>query len=364
MKSKKLLVLVLCFTLVFVLSACNKEGTESNAPEANDTQPTTNNNETNKSSNDWPNRTISMIVPFDAGGATDLIARGMQPKLEEFLGVDIAVTNMSGGSTAVGNQYVMDSEHDGYTIIMQATEISNIWTMKQSDLTQRDFEYPGIAAAVPGILVVKNDSPIKDLNDLVEIAKNEQLSVSVCGGGCAWTLTYGLLNNSIGGIEPEYVPMGSGKNAAISALKGEVDVGSCGIPEAIELLQGGELRALGCFTPESVIMDGYGEIPSIASVAPDLQVFFPYGGYVCLAVPKGVPDNVTKKLGEAFEYAFTDERLQEYLKTGYFLGLGYTGQKARDYIVMRESLNAWLLDELGIAQRNPKDLNIPHYSEY
>jgi tripartite-type tricarboxylate transporter receptor subunit TctC len=361
MKPKKILVLTLCLMIVFILSACNKEETKTDVSklEPNNTEVSN-----SSSSSDWPNRTISMIVPFDAGGATDLIARGMQAKLEEYLGVDISVTNMSGGSTSVGNQYVVDSDHDGYTIIMQATEIANIWTMKQSDLTQRDFEYAGFATAVPGILVVKSDSPIKDLNDLVEIAKNEKLSVSVCGGGCAWTLTYGLLNNSVGGIEPEYVPMGSGKNAAVSALKGEVDVGSCGIPETVELLQGGQLRALGCFTSESITLDGYGEIPSIASVCPELKGFLPYGGFIGLAAPKGTPEDVMKKLTEAFEYAYNDERFQEYLETSHFIGLGCIGEDARDYVEMRESLNAWLLYELGIAQRNPEDLDIPHYSTY
>ena len=310
---------------------------------------------------DYPNRSISVIIPFDAGGATDLIARAMQPKMEESLGGTMAMTNMSGGNTAIGNQFVLDATPDGYTIVAQATEIANLWTMNQSDITYRDFDYIGMAAAVPGILVVHPDSPLNTLEDLKAALQEGQLTVGVCGGGCAWTLTMGLLVDSVGGVSPEYIAEGSGKNAGIAAMKGEVDIGSCGIPEVVELLQGGELKALGCFTEEAVELDGYGTIPTILDICPELAEFMPYGGFVGMAAPKGTPAEVVEKLCEAYDYAWNDEEFQAYLEESHFVPLGYIGQEAQDYVAQRESLNASLLWDLDIGQRDPAEKGIEHY---
>ena len=136
---KKILSLTLALTIVLaMLTGC--AGTSSSDGDTGGAD----------GSSDYPSRSISVIVPFDAGGATDLIARAMQPKMEESLNGTMAITNMSGGNTAVGNQFVLDSDPDGYTIVAQATEIANLWTMNQSDITYRDFQYIGMAAAVPG----------------------------------------------------------------------------------------------------------------------------------------------------------------------------------------------------------------------
>ncbi len=347
---KKILSLTLALTIVLaMLTGC--AGTSSSDGDTGGAD----------GSSDYPSRSISVIVPFDAGGATDLIARAMQPKMEESLNGTMAITNMSGGNTAVGNQFVLDSDPDGYTIVAQATEIANLWTMNQSDITYRDFQYIGMAAAVPGVLVVNPDSPLNTLDDLVNALKSEQLTVGVCGGGCAWTLTMGLFVDSVDGISPEYIAEGSGKNAGIAAMKGEVDVGSCGVPEVIELLQGGKLKALGCFTEEAIELEGYGTIPTILDVCPELAEFMPYGGFVGMAVPNGTPQEVIDKLCEAYEYAYNDEEFQAYLASSYYVPLGYIGEDAQAYVAQRESLNASLLWDLGIGQRDPADKGIEHY---
>lgn len=354
MKTKKALGLLLSLVMAAsLLAGCNStapaEKTDGGSAPAE------------PSGGGYPNRFITLVVPYDAGGATDLLARAMQPKMEEYLGTTIAVQNMSGGNTAVGNQFVLDADPDGYTIVMQATEIANLWTMNQSDITYRDFSYVGMTAAVPGILVVHPDSPLNTLQDLSDAIQSEQLTVGVCGGGCAWTLTMGLFVDSVGGTSPEYIAEGSGKNAAIAAMKKEVDVGSCGVPEVVELLQGGELKALGAFTAEDIEIEGYGKIESIANTCPELAQFLPYGGFVGMAAPNDVPQEVVDKLCEAFAYAWDDPELQAYMESSHFVPLGYVGKDAEDYVIMRESLNASLLWDLGIGQRDPADKGIEHY---
>lgn len=358
MKKKRFLGVILAVAMILSLAGCGGD-----KPSASTTTPPSaaGGRGAQAGGTDYPTRSITLVVPFDAGGATDLIARAMQPKMEEYLGTTIAVQNMSGGSTAIGNQFVLDADPDGYTLVFQATEIANIWTMNQSDITYRDFSYVGIAAAVPGILVVHPDSKLNTLEDLAAALKSEQLTVGVCGGGCAWTLTMGRFVDSVEGTSPEYIAEGSGKNAGIAAMKGEVDVGSCGVPEVIELLQGGELKALGCFTAEDIEIEGYGMIPSIANVCPELKEFLPYGGFVGMAAPNDVPQEIVDKLCEAFAYAWEEENFQSYLESSHFVPLGTVGKDAEAYVAQRESLNASLLWDLGIGQRNPADKGIEHY---
>lgn len=356
-KVKRILALVL--SLMMILSALAGCGSSGGSPSAAGSGGAS----SGKTESGWPERNITVIVPFDAGGATDLIARAMQSKMQESLGTTTTVQNMSGGSTAIGNQYVLDSEPDGYTVCMQATEICNIWTMNYSDITYRDFKYVGIAASVPGVFVVKSDSPYNTIEDVIQAMKSgKKLTVGTCGGGDAWTLTFGLFANSIeGATQPEYISEGSGKNAAVAAMKGEVDIGSCGIPEAFELLKGGQLRALACCTPEDSDIEGYGAIPSIVNTCPDLAKFMPYGGFVGMCVSKEVPDEIVNKLIEAFDYAFKSEEVQSYLTTSYFLPLGHLGADAESFVAQFESLNASLLWDLEIGERDPAGMGIVHY---
>ena len=87
----------------------------------------------------------------------------------------------------------------------------------------------------------------------------------------------------------------------------------------------------------------------------------PYGGFVGMAVPGGTPQEIVDRLCEAYEYAWNDAEFQAYLASSYFVPLGYIGQEAQEYTAQRESLNASLLWDLGIGQRDPAEKGIEHY---
>ena len=308
---------------------------------------------------DWPSRPIVMIVPFDPGGATDQIGRMLKPYMEEKLGVPIAVQNMPGGATAVGNQYVYDAPHDGYTILVEPTDITSIGVMGQSKLTWRDWEFLGVAGAVPNAFVVHTDSPIKNIKDLEQRIKTETLSCSVAASGCAWTRGIALYSQLVGGTTPELVPMGGGRPAAVSALKKEVDFASCGLPEAADLVTGDKLRALAYWGKSDIELAGVGTIPSILNAYPEFDKYVPYGGWVGMAVPKGTPTAVLAKLQDAYNYAAGKPEFKDFLKKNYYLEVGLSGKKAEEYVSLSTSVNAWLLYDLGIAPISPDDMDIP-----
>ena len=222
---KKILSVLLAVLLLACLTACGGDNTGSGGGNGDstagaqvpDTKPV-----------DFP----TMIVPFGAGGATDLICRTLAAEMEKELGVSIAVTNMPGSASAVGSEYVSEVEHDGYTILGYPTDITSIKVMGQSELTWEDWNTLVIAAAIP--TCVGKDSAYQSIEDLVAAMKAEQLAIATSDSGCAFTRGLGLiLQEEPDCIQPELIPSGGGANAALSAVKGDVDAAACGLPECI-----------------------------------------------------------------------------------------------------------------------------------
>ena len=306
----------------------------------------------------WPSRPITLIIPFAPGGATDLIARALKPHMEKALGVPMAATNMPGAATAVGHQYVWDAPHDGYTVLTQPTDITSIAVMEQSKFTPKDWHVFGVSVAVPAVFVVHPDSPYKTVQDMVADMNKRQITVAVAARGCAWTRAVMLFANTLGTKAPQLVPMGGGNPAAVSAMKREVDVGACGLPEAIELILGKRLRVLAYFGGEEVELAGVGKVPSIGQVYPALKQFLPFGGWVGISVPKDTPAAVVEKIQKASDYAVSTPEFAKFVKESYFANVGLTGKAAADYVDKSTSVNAWLLYDLGIAPKSPAEFGI------
>lgn len=312
-----------------------------------------------QAASDYPSQPITYVIPFAPGGATDLIGRALQPHIEEYLGVPLAAINMPGAATAVGHEYVYNAPRDGYTVLVQPTDIVSIAVMGQSELTHRDFTVLGVAAAVPATLVVHPNSPFKTLEDLVAAMKERTLTFGGADSGCAWTRSTNLLATEVGTKPPLMVPMGGGYNAAVSAMKREVDVGACGLPEAIELIRGGSLRALTTFGARDYHEEGLGTIRSVGSVYPQLQPYLPNGGWVGVAIPKDMPADITAKLQEAVSYAMSTDEFQKFCADNAFEFVGLTGEEAAEYVATSTSVNAWMLYDLGVAPISPAEFGIP-----
>lgn len=352
---------LLALMLVVVLVGVTGIGCSSQEPPAAEEPDTA--AEEPAAESDYPNRPITMIVPFGPGGATDQIGRTMAAHMEKTLGTTITVTNMAGGASAIGNEYVMNAKHDGYTVLVEPTDITSIAVMGQSNLTYRDWTMIGVAAAVPTTFVVNKDSDIQTLKDLEAALKSEKLSIATSDSGCAFTRSMGLFCNAIGAEFPTFVPSGGGGPAAVSAVKNEVDGTACGLPEAIEYIRGGQLRSLCVWSTEDVEVEGYGTIPSVANDYPDLADYLPNGGWVGMAVPNDVPDDVVAKLTEAFEIAYNSDEFQTFCKDRFFAPVGLTGDEAVEYVANTESINAWLLYDMGLTAKSPEEFGIKRLGE-
>lgn len=313
---------------------------------------------------DYPTRDISMIVPFGAGGATDLIARAIAVGMEKELGVSIGVTNMPGSGSAVGNEYVYESEHDGYTILCQPTDITSIAVMGQSELTYEDWNVLYVAAAVPTVIGVNPSSDINTVEDLVAAMKEDTLSIATSDSGCAFTRGVGLiLQEEPDCKKPELIPSGGGANAALSAVKGDVDAVACGLPECIEYVRSGDLKPIVYFGTSDITVSGSAgdvHIPWICDTYPQLEDMMPFGGWVSVAVPADTDPAIAEILTNAAIEAAHTEEFTSFLESKTFVPVDLSGQEANDWAEQSTYTNAWLLYDMGFTTTSPETFGWPH----
>ncbi len=306
----------------------------------------------------YPSRSILMIVPFGPGGATDQLGRTTQKVMEKELGQPFTVQNMAGGATSIGTQYLMDQKHDGYTVMAAPTDIVSIGVMGQSTYTYKDLSYLGIGVSVPAVFLVNPSSDIMTLEDLISAMSKKKLTVSVADAGCAWTRSTALLAQGTGVQLPEFIPSGGGYNAAVAAMKGDVDFACCGFGEAIELIKGGKLRALAYWGSEDYTLPDGSVIPNVSHVYPKLAKYDPFGGWVGFAVPADTPAAIKDKLTAAYKKALDDPSFAKFCETQIMFPVKLFGADAQAYAELSSRVNAYMLWDLGFAKIDPAKLRL------
>lgn len=248
---------------------------------------------------DWPKRPIQIVVPFGAGGDTDMNARIFIKYLEPLLGKGLAVVNVSGGGGSIGSRRVKDARPDGYTVLffhdaMQVNTFSGV-----ADFTWRDFEFSCIAGQETGTFVaVKSDSKWKTIRELVEDSAANPGKITIAGNiGASTYLTAMLLNKA--GAAFNIVNHGGSSERITALLGGHVDVIQNPLVNIKSYVENGELRILANQAPER---------PPLAKDIPTLResgfpVSFQYRYFFLF--PKGTPSAIVEKFADAVEKIVT-----------------------------------------------------------
>ncbi|MCR8723169.1 Bug family tripartite tricarboxylate transporter substrate binding protein [Frigidibacter sp. ROC022] len=255
---------------------------------------------------DYPEKPISMIVTWNAGGSTDVLARLLAEPLSKELGVPIAVTNMPGGGGSLGTQAALDAPKDGYTILA-TTSGNHILTPLKNDVGYRydDFEPIGQLVAASLILAVREDSPWQTLDDFIEAAKAEP-GKYLFGAvpDVAPHLTMRALADAAG-LDVVHLPQQGGAPGATALLAGDIDLLPANAATVASSLKGGKMRGLAVFSADRD--PAFPDIPTAKE-----QGYEVYGSpFVGLAVAKGVPDDVLETLKAAFDAVANDPAFQE-----------------------------------------------------
>lgn len=271
----------------------------------------------------FPSRAIRMIVPVAAGGPTDLLARGIAPKLGESLGQQVVVDNRAGGNGNIGMEIAAHAPPDGHTWVLATAGHLTVNPLLYRNLpfdTVRDFTPISICASLPSILVVHPSLPVKTVADLVRLgkAKPDYLVYATAGSGSPSHLS-GELFKSMTGINFLHVHYKGGAPAMLDVISGQAHLAILGLPTVIPHVRSGKLRSLGVTTRERLP-----SMPDLATVAENGLPGFEVTNWLAMAVPARVPRDVTARITSEVIAVLKRSDIRELLNQQGFTAVGST----------------------------------------
>lgn len=308
----------------------------------------------------WPERDITVLVPWSPGGSTDLSVRAAVDEMSKILKVNMPVVNSPGASGSAGTLNVWNGKHDGYTILGNTMNLMLSYPvngyMKQ---TFRDWN-TWLITSTPNIIVVKPDSKYKDIKVLIEDMKKNPNAIKVATTGVGSSGQIGMERlKSIVDFSYKHVTYTGGAPVSVATLSGEVDVASMLVSDCIDMLKAKKLVAIGCFLPEAFDLGDGIKIPSITQAMPEFKGIVPLGTTLGLSVPKDTPQDIVKKIDESFKTAVKSQQLKKFAEEKGFTVMGLAGKEAEDFLTKMESVIAWTLFETGAAKVSPQEFKIP-----
>lgn len=260
----------------------------------------------------YPARPVTMIVPFAAGGPTDVVARIVSDHMSRTLGQQIVIENVVGAGGTTGATRAKRAANDGYTIIMGHMGTHAAAVPLYPNLAYdpaADFEPVGVAAGTPILILAKKDFPAKDLAEFAEYVKKNAGTLNMAHAGVgSVSYTTCLLLNAILDVKPTAVPY-NGTGPAMNALVGaQVDYMCDQIVNVVSQVQGGSIRAYAIATAE--------RNPALPDVPTTKEAGLPeysVSAWNAVFAPKGTPQVVLDRLSEALDKALSDETTRKRL---------------------------------------------------
>jgi tripartite-type tricarboxylate transporter receptor subunit TctC len=258
---------------------------------------------------DYPTRPVTLVVPFPAGGSTDLVARVVAQKMTDGLGQQVLVENKGGAGGNLGSAAVAKSDPDGYTILMGtvATHALNPAIYKKMPFDAvADFAPISLLVTVPNVLVVNPDLPAKSVQELIALAKEKpgELSYASSGNGTPLHLS-GELFKSMAGIDIVHIPYKGAGPALTDLLGNHVSIMFDNLPSSTGYIKEGRLRGLAVTTAERAA--SMPELPTMAeSGLPGYETYT----WNALFAPAGTPPAVIERLNAEAVKAVQDPEVK------------------------------------------------------
>lgn len=307
---------------------------------------------------EYPEREVLGVVMWGAGGATDTVARAVNPAAEAALGKPIVVLNKSGGAGAISTAFVNAAPADGYTFLYGAENPQLHGVMGVSDIDYGDMYPINILGRGVAVVVVPADSKYQTLSELLDdIAANPGSVKMGSTGPGGLPSTIGALIANATDFNVTAIPFDGEGPGLTAMLGGEVDFMPSGISAAAEQIKAGNMRALAVVNPEPV--DTLPDVPAITETLPDMERFLPWGPFYGVFVRAEVPDDVKAKLTEVFTTAATDATFLELMANRGNVVMNMSGQEAIDFLAKWQQVTTWALQDTGAAKVSPEELGIP-----
>ncbi|WP_207101834.1 Bug family tripartite tricarboxylate transporter substrate binding protein [Paracoccus shandongensis] len=263
----------------------------------------------------FPDRSITLVIPFAAGGSTDVVGRIVAERMSKELGQQVVVQNVGGAGGSLGAQQVAKADPDGYTILMGtvATHALNPLILKQKPYDPvADFAPVSLLVLVPNVLAVHPDVPAQTVQELIDLAKKEPLAYASSGNGTPLHLS-GELFKAMAGVQIDHIPYKGSGPALTDVLGNQVPIIFDNLPSASGHISSGKLRALGVTTAERA--PSFPDVPAIAETLPGYETY----SWNALFAPAGTPSDAIEALAAAAQATMADpavaERMAEFSAT-------------------------------------------------
>lgn len=261
----------------------------------------------------YPTRPITLVVPFAAGGSTDVVGRLVAQKMGEVLGQQVVVENTVGAGGNVGAARVAKADPDGYTILMGtvATHALNPLILKRKPYDPiTDFTPISLLAVVPNVLVVNPKLPANTVQELIALLKADPTKYNYASSGLGTPLHLsGELFKSLAGVKMTHIPYRGSGPALNDVVAGQVPIQFDNLPSASEFIRSGSLRGLAVTTKERA--PSFPDMPTIAeSGLPNYETYT----WNALFAPPNTPPEIVKILNDAAGKALADPTVIERMK--------------------------------------------------
>ncbi|NML47523.1 tripartite tricarboxylate transporter substrate binding protein [Ramlibacter sp. G-1-2-2] len=277
----------------------------------------------------WPDRTVTIVVPYAPGGAADALARVVAARLGARLGATVIVDNRAGASGTIGAAYVAKAPADGYTMLYDATPYSiNPHLFPHMPFAANALQPLSLVSLAPNVLVVKGDSPFKDVKDLIAKAKAQPGKVNFASGGSGTVqrLAAELFAQKLN-LDMVHVPYKSGGPAITDVMGGQVDFMFGTVAATSAHVDAGKLRALAVSSPKRSP-----RLPSVPTVAETVIPGYEVYEWNGLFLPAGTPADVSAKLQKAVGEVMREEEVKKRFTDMGAQPVGSTPAQFADYL--------------------------------
>ncbi len=298
---------------------------------------------------EYPERPITLIVPWGAGGGTDATGRMIGTLLQKELGQPVNVVNRTGGSGVVGHSAIATAEPDGYTIGVVTVEIGMMHWTGLTQLTGADYTPIALYNADPAGLQVRADSPWQTAQDLLDAVKANpgQHKASGTGQGGIWHLALaGMLDKA--GIDPNAAPWVPSEGAAPGLQElaaGGVDIVPSSVVEAAALMSAGKVRSLAVMSEAQI-----GAFPDVPTLKEAAGIDWQMAAWRGIAGPKGLPEDVTAKLTAAMEKVYNSSEFTEFMNGRGFGLVWKPGAEFAAWMTESDTNLGGVMKAVGIAK--------------
>jgi tripartite-type tricarboxylate transporter receptor subunit TctC len=284
----------------------------------------------------FPSKPIRVIIPFVAGGSSDIVGRAIGSKFQELLGQPAVVENKPGANGAIAAEFVAKSEPDGHTVLVGSIGVFSINTALFKDLRYdplRDFAPISLAVTTPNVLITKPTLPAKSVTELVEADKKGRLSYCSSGTGSSDHLTAELLKQLAGG-QAVHVPYRGGAACQTDIMGNQVDYSFQNLGAVTNYIKSGRMKALAVTAKAR-----NAQLPDVPTVVeagfPDLVVT----SWQAAAAPAKTPREVVAKLNDATVKALRSPDVRERMNQ---IGFDVIASSAEEFgRFMREEVERW-----------------------